>query len=106
MMVVMKDLTSMDQVTQHYRTGPDPGHVRKLVDQGDCVRLKWKEVLELLLLCSAAAGAGSAGGQLAGRQLRHSQHQDQGGAHHRQPARGARGGRGGVSSKLALTRAN
>ena len=42
MMVVMKDLTSMDQVTQHYRTGPDPGHVRKLVDQGDCVRMKWK----------------------------------------------------------------
>ena len=48
MMVVMKDLSSLDQVTQHYRTGPDPGHVRKLVDQGDCVRMKGKEVLATL----------------------------------------------------------
>ena len=31
----LQELTSMDQVTQHYRTGPDPGHVRKLVDQGN-----------------------------------------------------------------------
>ena len=46
--ISLQDLTSMDQVTQHYRTGPDPGHVRKLVEQGDCVRMKWKEVLATL----------------------------------------------------------